>query len=528
MSERPKLDRRFTPVRRTGDGSDAEVRLVPPPRAAQVHPAAPADTASQLDSPATGDGRRRTKWWAAAAAVVLGGALLAVFTLLPRWVESHRPGRGPTPPPGRSEIQDAGPNKGAVASLAGPDTLRSDVEDMRGAATDLQSSLESRGVSNWAPAEYASAVQEIATGDGLFRSGENAAALAAYDEARRQLAVIESRSSLVVRQALDEGARALAAGESQQATAAFQLALQLVPESRTAAVGLRRAQVLDEVIDLLGKARAAEQQRDFVLAADLYRRAAAADPVSEDARSGLDRVAREIKRDEFASFMSAGLDALDREDYQAARAAFERASDLRPGSPEVADGLARVETGQRAQTIDQHRQRAATFEQEERWESAVAEYEYALALDPAVVFARRGRDRAAAREQLGARIDFHLEHPDRLNSAHVLEEAVELLGHARTVSPQGPVLSGQIDRLEEAIRVASTPVRVELESDGLTDVVIHGVGRFGTFTRRSLDLRPGIYTVVGTRGGYRDVRVEWRVSPETESEPLVVRCEEEI
>jgi tetratricopeptide (TPR) repeat protein len=528
MSERPKLDSRFTPVRRPGDGSDAEVRLVPPPRAAQVHPVAPADTASHLDSPATGGGRRRTKWWAAAAAVALGGALLAVFTLLPGWVESHRSGRDPTPPPGRSEIQDAGPQTGAVANLDEPKTLRSDAEDIRAAATDLQSSLESRGVSNWSPAEYSSAVRGIATGDGHFRSAEYAAALAAYDEARRQLSVIESRASLVARQALDEGARALAAGESQHATAAFQLALQLEPDSRTAAVGLRRAQVLDEVMDLLGKARAAERQRDFGLAADLYRRAAALDPVSEDARSGLDRVARRMEHDEFASFMSAGLDALDREDYPAARAAFERASDLRPGSPEVADGLARVETGQRVQTIGQHRLRAATFEQEELWESAAAEYEHVLALDPAVAFARHGRDRAVARAQLGARIDFHLEHPDRLNSAHVLEEAVELLVHARTVSPQGSVLSGQIDRLEEAIRVASTPVRVELESDGLTDVVIHGVGRFGTFTRRSVDLRPGIYTVVGTRHGYRDVRVEWRVAPETESEPLVIRCEEEI
>jgi tetratricopeptide (TPR) repeat protein len=411
---------------------------------------------------------------------------------------------------------------------AEPATLQSDAEDTRGAATDLQSSLESRGASNWAPAEFASAVHGIATGDRHFRSGDYAAALAAYDEARRQLAELESSSSQVARRALDDGARALAAGDSRSATAAFQQALQLESDSRTAAVGLRRAQVLDEVMDLLAQARAAEQRRDFGPAADFYRRATTLDPHSEAARSGLDRVARDIEHDEFASFMSAGLDALDREDYPAARAAFERASTLRPESPEVADGLARTETGHRIQTIEQHRQRAATFEQDELWESAVAEYDHVLALDSTVAFARHGRDRALARGQLGARIDFHLEHPDRLSADHVLEEATELLDHARTVSPQGPVLAGQIDRLDEAIRVASTPIRVELASDGLTEVVIHRIGRFGTFTRRSLDLRPGIYTVVGTRRGYRDVRVDWSVGPGMESEPLVVRCEEEI
>jgi hypothetical protein len=48
------------------------------------------------------------------------------------------------------------------------------------------------------------------------------------------------------------------------------------------------------------------------------------------------------------------------------------------------------------------------------------------------------------------------------------------------------------------------------------------------FFSRSLELRPGTYTVVGTRRGYRDVRVLLRVKPEVPAEPLVVRCEEEI
>jgi tetratricopeptide (TPR) repeat protein len=416
----------------------------------------------------------------------------------------------------------------SAATLTDSGALQSEAEDTRRAATGLQSSLESRGVSGWAAAEFASAVQGIATGDGHLRSGEYAVALAAYDGARRQLAELDSRSSQVTRQALEDGARALADGDSTSAAAAFQLALQIEPDSRPAATGLRRAQVLDEVLDLLAAAKAAEQRREFESAADLYRRAASLDPTSVEARSGIDRVSMSIKHDDFAAAMSTGLDALDREDYPAARAAFEHAATLRPKSPEVVDGLTRVEEGQRLHTIEQHRQRATTFEHNERWESAAAEYEQVLVLDQAVAFARRGRDRALARARLAARIDFHLEHPDRLSSEEVLDEAVELLAHARTVSPRGPVLTGQISRLEETVRVASTPLRVELESDGITDVVIYGVGRIGTFTRRSLDLRPGIYTVVGTRRGYRDVRVEWTVAPGMESMPLVVRCEEEI
>jgi hypothetical protein len=43
-----------------------------------------------------------------------------------------------------------------------------------------------------------------------------------------------------------------------------------------------------------------------------------------------------------------------------------------------------------------------------------------------------------------------------------------------------------------------------------------------------LELRPGTYTVVGTRRGYRDVRHQLVISPGKEPDILVVRCAEKI
>ena len=71
-------------------------------------------------------------------------------------------------------------------------------------------------------------------------------------------------------------------------------------------------------------------------------------------------------------------------------------------------------------------------------------------------------------------------------------------------------------------------IRVVLESDEKTEVVVHKVGRLGVFARKTLELRPGTYTVVGTRSGYRDVRRQLVVEPKGPPAPLVVRCEEEI
>ena len=126
------------------------------------------------------------------------------------------------------------------------------------------------------------------------------------------------------------------------------------------------------------------------------------------------------------------------------------------------------------------------------------------------------------------RLEYHIAHPDRLSEEKVLKEAEEALAAARGIEPTTQKLRRQMNQLQGAIRIATTPVRVLLVSDNLTNVVVYRVGRLGTFERRTLDLRPGTYTVVGTREGYRDVRRQLEVVAEGKSEPLTVRCEEEI
>ena len=59
-------------------------------------------------------------------------------------------------------------------------------------------------------------------------------------------------------------------------------------------------------------------------------------------------------------------------------------------------------------------------------------------------------------------------------------------------------------------------------------MVIYRVARLGKFDNHQLELRPGDYTVVGSRPGYRDVREVIRVRPGTSIPPLSVRCEEAI
>ncbi len=231
---------------------------------------------------------------------------------------------------------------------------------------------------------------------------------------------------------------------------------------------------------------------------------------------------------DFQRAMSEGLAALDRGDFAAAREAFARAAGLEPGSPQSADGLARAEAGARLATIRDLRGLAQDLERREDWRTAAERYQAVLELDPAVGFAQDGLDRSRRRAKLAGRLDFHLANLKRLSSDEVLAEATMIVEAASEIDPAGPKLRRQTDGLAQAVAAFSTPVTATLESDQLTEVMVYKVGRLGSFSRHVLDLRPGTYTVVGSRRGFRDVRRQLVIEPGVEPGPLVVRCEEKI
>ena len=231
---------------------------------------------------------------------------------------------------------------------------------------------------------------------------------------------------------------------------------------------------------------------------------------------------------QYIEAMSKGLTALENRRWQAAQSAFERASRLRPDAHEVADGLARARAGQRLESVTDGLGGARELEQNEAWREAEKMYSAVLAIDPESAAALAGRRKADGRATLDEKLEFYLANPDRLLTPKVFAEAISVLEEAVETVPSGPRLESQIARLETLLERASTPVAVVLESDAMTDVMVFRVGRLGTFTRRELSLRPGAYTVVGSRDGYRDVRLQLVVSPGSPPSPLVVRCTERL
>jgi hypothetical protein len=121
-----------------------------------------------------------------------------------------------------------------------------------------------------------------------------------------------------------------------------------------------------------------------------------------------------------------------------------------------------------------------------------------------------------------------IDKPERLAEEGVRVEAERALASAHRLSNPGPVIRSQVSRLELLLPTFNQPVMLALESDNTTEVAIQRIGFLGAFDRRSVELKPGKYTVTGKRSGFRDVRREITVSPGQTGQTIVIRCLEPI
>jgi len=240
------------------------------------------------------------------------------------------------------------------------------------------------------------------------------------------------------------------------------------------------------------------------------------DPQSQPAREGLQRVKSRLAAEEFRRWMGEGFTALNAGDLTHAKDRFLKAKALRPEASEVAEALAQTDRRLRTERIEAARQKALAAEQREDWAGTLAAYEEALGMEPTLQFAQAGKERAAALVTLERRIAVFVNQPGLLDSDAQLENAARLLQEIQAAPPVGLRLRAEADKLETMVQTASTPLPVTIESDSLTEVSVYRVGRLGRFGTRELNLRPGTYTVVGSRDGYRDERLELvvRLGPE--------------
>lgn len=462
------------------------------------------------------------RWvWVALAAVIL--LVLLVVLVLPQLVTG----------PSVSALQE-----NTREEIKPPPTVGDDAQDRRAARTQaeqalqkflhLQAKLELVNAGKWGEPEWSQAAGRAASGDRFFGERRFEESMQDYRAGLRMLEELESSRPQRFAETISAGQKALENDDGDAAQELFELALVIEPGDEQTLQALARARVRADVLLLMESGSQAEGQNDLETARTRYSEALQLDKDYQPAAAHLMRVEQQIKELAFSAAMSNALVALDAGKLTDAAEALEAADQIKPGDEAVRDSRQRLVRLSQQARLSRLRRDASARSRVEDWQAAVNLYNKALSVDANAGFAREGLKHAQDRLRLNRQLDHYLSDPARLYSQEPLSNAEQLLSSAGSAPDSEPKLAAKISRLKRHVAEARLPLTVNLHSDGETEVVIYHVGRLGSFVDHKLQLRPGTYTAVGSRPGYRDVRRVFTLSPGQPSASIEIRCEEPV
>lgn len=410
--------------------------------------------------------------------------------------------------------------------------VRQDAEQALQGFLHLRAQPDLANAEQWANDAWQAAMDAAAAGDDHYGRGQFNAALQSYKDASHQLSVLQASRIKRLTDTLESGWQLLQQNDTDEAVKAFEIVLAMQPDNeearRNAQLGLARATVRSEVLMLMQQAKQAEADNDLQLAARSYTAALQLDSHYVPALESSQRVNARLDSLAYQEAMGQALQSLDRGNLIIAQQAIEIAARIYPEEPAVKDAGRRLAAAQHQSRLNSLRRKAEQSAQNENWSVAADYYRKAIELDAQAAYARSGLSHAQKRMQLHAQLDHYLSDSTRLSSNEPLENARKLLQSNKKLPANEPDLSSKIASLKEAVRLAILPVNLHLHSDNETEITIFHVGRFGKFLQKQVTLRPGKYTVTGSRPGYRDVRKVIVLQPGTTTQSVLISCREPI
>ena len=392
----------------------------------------------------------------------------------------------------------------------------------------IQEFLEERNVNKWGKDAFENALKLGAKGDSLYRQRNFNEALVFYEKAALKLNELKSKIPINLAVNLKIAKDAFLLGNSKIASEYYKIALSIDPSSIEAQEGSARAGVLDEVLILLKKADRLFEEGNYGQARNLLIKAKKLDPPNKVADDRYNQVSSFITDRNFKHVMGAGYRALENKNFRMAIEEFQVALNIKPGNEAASSGLVQAQSLSLQKTIADDLVNAISHEKEENWNKALKAYGRILSKSSSLNEAQLGQSRAKNRLKMSSDINKILSSPLRLSTPQIYSEAKKLLANAQKIRPAGTKHIEKTNQLREQLENSQISLSVRFRSDKFTNVSILKNGSLGSFNEKKISLKPGNYVATGTRDGYRDVRIEFRVTLKELPLNIEVACKERI
>ncbi len=461
---------------------------------------------------------------AAAAALVI-----ALFTLAPRFVTptATEDRDGPGTPAADTQAKPPA----AVPKPAEPppfQTLRrqqarAEAQEALARFVELEIELrEAMRVAGWGTAAYDAAKNLAHAGDESFVQERYDRAISEYIAAAEALQTLLEAGHSRFETALAGALAAIDARDAAKAEASLAGARLVKPDDPELRRAEARAHSLPQIVNLFRQAHNQELAGQWDDVLSTYAQVRALDPRTP----GLDQAVGSARRQQAAqrlqSFLSAGFAQLAEGRLGAAESSFRQALAMDPHNGAAQGGLQQVAEQGLVREVERLRDEAAGAESDEDWPAAATAFAAILALDANIQFARTGLARARAQSATLRALNDIAAQAELLSSDSRYATAQQTLRRARGLEPRGPALAEKIAEVDRLLLLYARPVPVVLHSDNATEILLSNVGPLGKFLEKRLDLRPGAYTLIGSRDGCRDVRTT--ITVRSGMAPVDIRC----
>ena len=332
----------------------------------------------------------------------------------------------------------------------------------------------------------------------------------------------------VLSNALESGKASILDGNKDDAIASYEIALAIDGSNLEAKEGLDRALKLDQVLERTQKGQIEFDIGNYELAIQSFEDALSIDSNWEPAKNGLNRSKKSFEEEIFQESISKGYQYLNEENFEEAEGLFNQSLLIRPNSQEAKQALDELNLKRIASLTKSLKYKGLIAEVNEEWKQAKGFYEDILEIDPNIEEVKESLSRVESRILLASEMKSIITRSDSYNDNKVLGQAQAILNTARSIDRIGPKLQESIQKLDALIQVALIPIDVIFESDELTEVTIFKVDQMGTFLQRIVSLRPGIYTARGSRRGFKDETIRFRVVPNQQNQRIRIVCNKKI
>lgn len=405
---------------------------------------------------------------------------------------------------------------------------RRTAQDILSQVLAKQNLLEEKRVNLWGKTEFEQALKNAELGDLSYRNQEFSQAMTQYRAALTQLEAIDLSIAQRFTGILAKGKAALAANNSRLAKEHLQIAMYMQPNDSQASASFDRAIVLDQVLELVKSGVVLIDEQQYELAKAKFEQAFELDNFAEVVQEQLIQVKQLIKARDFSLAMSSGYQKLKSKKYNQAIDFFKQAKIIDSHSSTPAQAIAQSKNEKLHATVNTLITRANAEVAQENWLVAQQHYQQALALDNSLIKAQIGVIKTSARLKLDTQLSDYIDKPERLANQSVYQQALVMHKDALKIPQPGARLQQQMLALQKLLADMKVPVAVTIESDNFTQVTLYRNGNLGRFLAKDINLTPGEYTLVGSRDGFRDVRQEFTLVPNTEHQTIIIQCEEKV